>query len=100
MRFLLLQIGGEAAPLNHKTGDDAMKDRAVVEFFVYVGEEIFNGDRRFIGREFDDDLSFVGVDYHAVAWLRRRLAGRLGGHGLSGRDFCISGEGGSSNVQN
>jgi hypothetical protein len=56
---LLIHIGGESTALDHKVGNDAMKDRAVVMSRAGVVQEVFNGLRGCLSVEFDRDAAFA-----------------------------------------
>ena len=66
--FLLLEraicIGREAATLDHKTLDDAVKNGAVVELIVGILQEVLNGFGRVFRVEFDVNVSHGGGHDH------------------------------------
>ena len=56
------EIGVEAAALDHESFDDAVEDGPRVEIVVDVGEEVRDGDGRFLLEELDGDVSEGGLD--------------------------------------
>ena len=56
----------EPAALDHETVNDAMKDSAVVELVVHVGEEVGNRLRGFFGIKLEgDDAVVKDVQFNA-----------------------------------
>ena len=61
-RGLLLEVGREAAALDHEAVDDAVELRAVVVLRLHVLEEVRDGLRCRVGEELDADLAGRGVE--------------------------------------
>ena len=57
----LLHARTETAALDHETGDNTMKNRAVVEPFLGIGKEIGDGLGRLLRVEFEHDGAVVGL---------------------------------------
>ncbi|KAG0760181.1 hypothetical protein G6F22_019187 [Rhizopus arrhizus] len=72
MGLLLLHAGFETAALDHEAVDHAMEHGAVVEAFLDVGQEVFDGLGRLGGVQGDDH----------VALVRDELDAGIGAHGF------------------
>ena len=63
----LCHIFGEAAPLNHKSVNDPVKDGAVVMTVIDVGQKVFHGLRGFFFIKFQKNVAHTGFYfYHFV----------------------------------
>ena len=64
---------GRVAALNHKVGDDAVEDQAVVKTVVRQIFKVGDGARGFVGEKFDFDRSAFRFDRRDFFSLRRSL---------------------------
>lgn len=65
--WLLFHIDGEAAALNHETGNDTVENRVRIEIIFGVGEEIRGGNRRLFLIQFDDNATQAGLHLYLGA---------------------------------
>lgn len=54
-------LGSEAAALNHKTINHAVKNRVVIKTAATVVQEVFYGNRRFVCKRVNNDIAVVGM---------------------------------------
>ena len=84
---LLGHVGGEAAPLDHEAGDDAVEDRIVVVAGLDVVEEVLGALGGLVGVELDHDPALVRLERHPR--VRGRGLGRGRSSGAAGlADFA------------
>ncbi len=57
---LLAHVGGHAAALDHEVGNDPMKNSAVVEAILYVGEKVRRGEGSFLFVQSNNDIALSG----------------------------------------
>src|SRR6202050_3540307 len=74
MGFLLCEIAGQSAALDHESRDDAMEDRAVEEAFIDVTEKILHRLRRILGVQLYGEGAMRGLEANhrltPSVWLR------------------------------